>query len=125
MSINQQLANEMKRRFPWLGTSDEANGADAVEQLNEWYDALTLKEIEVLHIKERGRDYYFVLNTTVGNLEFYVGKHRQWKMRTVGETDHLHHLDRSKCDALALMDLPAPIRSILIDYNIVKKEAFQ
>ena len=40
-SITQGLYNEMKRRFPWLGTDDDAgSGADAISQLAAWFEEL-------------------------------------------------------------------------------------
>lgn len=31
------LHEELKRRFPFLGTDEDANGADVVDALSEWY----------------------------------------------------------------------------------------
>lgn len=31
------LRTILKSRFPWLGTDDDANGGDTVNELNEWY----------------------------------------------------------------------------------------
>jgi hypothetical protein len=27
----------LKSHFPWLGTEDQANGADVIDTLNQWY----------------------------------------------------------------------------------------
>lgn len=36
-----ELVAEMKRRFPWLGTEDDAaEGADTVMELVDWYEEL-------------------------------------------------------------------------------------
>jgi len=32
---------ELERRFPWLVDDEDANGAETVEALNEWYSDLT------------------------------------------------------------------------------------
>jgi hypothetical protein len=37
---NQELAQLLAQRFPWLGTDEDANGADVIDALNEWYEEL-------------------------------------------------------------------------------------
>ena len=35
------IAEELKRRFPWLGTGEDAgSGADIIQSLTDWYDEL-------------------------------------------------------------------------------------
>jgi hypothetical protein len=38
---DRQLVEEMKRRFPWLGTDDEADGSETISELSDWYEELT------------------------------------------------------------------------------------
>lgn len=41
-SITKGLAAELKWRFPWLGTNDDAgSGADVISELASWYNELT------------------------------------------------------------------------------------
>lgn len=36
----KQLAAELKRRFPWLDSEENADGADTVDALSDWYQEL-------------------------------------------------------------------------------------
>lgn len=41
-NLDQQHAilAELRNRFPWLETDDDANGADTVDAIAEWYEEL-------------------------------------------------------------------------------------
>ena len=39
-TLSEMLLVLLEDRFPWLGTDDPADGADAVEQLNEIHQSL-------------------------------------------------------------------------------------
>lgn len=39
--INRTIADELKHRFPWIGTeADAGSGTDVIQELVEWYHEL-------------------------------------------------------------------------------------
>lgn len=37
---NEEMREELKRRFPWLNTEEDGNGSDTVDAVCEWFDEL-------------------------------------------------------------------------------------
>lgn len=37
----KSLADQLKERFPWLGTDEEVSGADVIDSLNKWFADLS------------------------------------------------------------------------------------
>ena len=62
------LMAELKARFPWLGTDEQAEGADTVDALTEWYEGTRAPRLKVwvsVLIPREGADVYDGARTQV------------------------------------------------------------